>query len=135
MARKAKVAVEEPVVSETPEIEESIVEEAVEEAPAVEAEEMKEEVVVEEAGIIPVFVDNHFADRLFEDRYARSVEVYDVITVTADKEYIRPERVPFLFQLVMQSIKSGGVAKFPKNYFENLDGAAQEDNFWIITKE
>lgn len=79
-------------------------------------------------------VTNRVVDRLFADVSMRVRNRYDYIIVTADKHYVREQRINFLFALVMNMAKQGATIKFPEDFFNNMPEAYVEDGYWIIEK-
>ena len=94
-------------------------------------EEPKETV---SSSVRPIIVDNRFVDRLFEERSARAENAYPLVRVTADKHYIRENRMNFLFSLVMRMLTPGGIAQFPESFFNDFPNAEKKEGYWNITK-
>jgi len=79
-------------------------------------------------------VTNRVVDRLFTDVSTRVRNKYDYIIVTADKHYVREQRINFLFALVINMAKQGATIKFPEEFFNDMPEAYVEDGYWIIEK-
>ena len=134
--QRIKESVERILEEKASEAEEEVLEEDVEEVEEEEVveEDSYEEAEEEEPQSRPILVDNRHVDRLFSDASARGQNLHDNILVTADKHYVRENRINFLFALVMQMAKVGAKVRFPENYFERFPNAELKDGYWVIIK-